>query len=105
MPMRLAPVVPWKRGPVMPVGMSPATTCHWTGVGVAPVLKVVSQPVVAKSTTELVLAMTVGGADCVVMTQLPVGAAGEVTGVTVGVQPERVTVSIGVRPESETVTL
>src|SRR3954454_17018017 len=102
MPLRLAPVLPWKWGPVMPVGISLATTCHWTGVGGAPVLDVVSQPVLAKSTTELVLAMTVRGPDCAVIRQLPVGAAGDVTGVTVGVQPERVTVSIGVRPESET---
>src|SRR4051794_35839884 len=85
--------------------MTPATTVHCTGVGVAPVLAVVSQPVVAKLTTEPVFAMTLRGPDCAVIRQLPVGAAGEAgTGVTDGVHPDRVIVSMGVRPESETVT-
>src|SRR3954447_7308190 len=90
----------------MPVGMTPATSFHCTGVGVAPVLKVVLQPVVAKLTTELVLDVTLSGPDCGVMTQVPVGAAGVAgTGFTEGVHPARVTVAMGVRPESETVTL
>src|SRR3954454_10714682 len=104
--MRLAAVWPCGFGPVMPVGMTPATTFHCTGVGVAPVLVVVLQPVVWKDTTELAPRVTWAGADCGVMTQLPVGGAGVgETGSTVGVQPARVTVAIGVRPESDTVTL
>src|SRR3954449_3544116 len=85
--------------------MSPATTSHCTGVGVAPVSVVVSQPVLAKVTTDPVWAMTLSGPDAAVIRQVPVGAAGVAgTGVTEGVHPARVIVSIGVRPESETVT-
>ena len=46
--MMLPASVPCEWGPVMPVGMLPATTFHCTGVGVAPVLNVVLQPEVAK---------------------------------------------------------
>src|SRR3954453_13890370 len=100
--MRLAPVCPWKFGPLMPVGMSPATTFHCTGVAVGPVL----HPVVEKLTTGTTPGLRLMGSDWGVMTQLPVGGAGVAgTGVTEGVQPDSVAVAIGVRPESETVTL
>src|SRR4051794_5195246 len=106
MPMRLAAVWPWKFGPLMPVGMIPATTFHWTGVGVAPVLNVVLHPVVPKLTTEFAPTETWSGPAWGVITQLPVGGAGVGgTGTTDGVQPDNVNVAIGVRPESETVTL
>src|SRR3954452_19922430 len=104
--MRLAPVCPWKFGPLMPVGMMPATTFHCTGVDVAPVLAVVLHPVVEKLTTGTTPGPRLTGPDGGVMTQLPVGGAGVAgTGVTEGVQPDSVAVAIGVRPESETVTL
>ena len=46
--MMFPAVVPWEAGPNIPVGMLPATTVHCTGVGVAPLLNVVLQPVVSK---------------------------------------------------------
>ena len=77
----------------MPVGTAPATTVHVTGVGVAWLSAVVLQPVVWNHTTPFWLTarlvVPAGG----VMTQVPVGAAGAVTGLVVGVQPLRVTVS------------
>src|SRR3954447_9846447 len=96
--MMLPPVVPWKFGPVMPVGSTPATTDHWTGVGVAPLLVVVSQPVVSNHTAvgSPTAPVAVGAAT---MVQLRLGWDGWLgTGVTVGVQPASVTVVVGVRP-------
>src|SRR5690242_12599849 len=96
-PMMLAFVGPWKLGPVMPVGMAPATTCHCTGVGVAPLLKVVLQPVVPKyQAVETPTASVAGG--CGTITQSPVGGAGSGGTATVdGVQPDSDTVAVGVR--------
>jgi hypothetical protein len=90
-------VVPWKLGPVMPVGILPATTFHHTGVGVAPLLNVVLHPVVWKKTTaDFPLVRLTAG--CGVMVQLPVAGAGLTgTGFTEGVQPASVTVTVGVR--------
>ena len=98
-------VVPCELGPVIPVGMLPPTTAHCTGVGVAPLLNVVSHPVVPKLTAVAVpAAMVTGGWGT--MLQLPVGGAGvDGTGVTDGVQPARVIVAVGVRPPSVIVTL
>ena len=68
-------VVPWDVGPVIPVGMLPATTAHWTGVGVAPLLKVVLHPVVWKNTVDSTPRVSDTGSSGVI-TQLPVGGAG-----------------------------
>src|SRR6478735_4722723 len=97
--------VPCEFGPVIPVGMLPATTVHCTGVGVAPLLNVVLHPVVSKLTAVAVPAVRVTGG-WEMMAQLPVGGAGVGgTGVTDGAQPARVIVAVGVRPPSEIVTL
>src|SRR6478609_1956169 len=105
-PMMFPAVVPCEFGPVMPVGMLPATTVHCTGVGVAPLSNVVLQPVVSKLTAVAVPAVRVIGAACGTMVQLPVGGAGCVgTGVTDDVQPASVIVAVGVRPPSEIVIL
>src|ERR1700712_3495732 len=104
-PMIFPAVVPCELGSVIPVGMLPARTAHCTGVGVAPLLNVVSQPVVSKLTAVAVPAVRVTGGGGL-MVQLPVGGAGVVgTGVTDGVQPARVMVAVGVRPPSEIVIL
>src|SRR5690349_13759580 len=96
-PMMFPPVEPWKSGPTMPVGMAPATTRHWTGVGVAPLLDVVLQPVVAKKTAVETPRASVAGA-CGTIAQLPVGGAGTGGTATVdGVQPDSDTVAVGVR--------
>src|SRR3954447_14647190 len=92
-PMMLPPSVPWEAGGVMPVGTAPATTVHVTGVGVACPSAVVLQPVVWNQTTPIwLIARWVAPAGGVI-TQVPVGPAGGVTGLVVGVQPVRVTVS------------
>jgi hypothetical protein len=84
--------------------MLPATTVHCTGVGVAPLLKVVLHPVVPKLTTEEASAVTVAGSTGVI-TQEPVGGAGlSETDFTDGVQPGSVTVAVSVR-RSDTVIL
>ena len=102
--MMLPPVVPCEMGPVIPVGMLPATTVHCTGVGVAPLSNVVSHPVVSKLTAVDRPAVTVTGARGT-MVQPPVGGAG------VGRHrchrrgaAGNVTVAVGVS-ESEIVTL
>src|SRR5690349_12419345 len=103
MPMMFPAVVPWEFGPDIPTGMLPATTVHRTGVGVAPLPVVVSQPVVSKFTTEFAPAVSVAGGTGV-MTQVPVGGAGVGgTGVTDGVQFGMRTVAVGV-PLSRTVS-
>src|SRR6478752_1351236 len=104
-PMMFPAVVPCELGPVIPVGMLPATTAHCTGVGVAPLLNVVLHPVVSKLTAVAVPAVRVTSDGGGRMVQPPVGGAGVVgTGVTEGVQPVRVIVAVGVRPPSEIVT-
>src|SRR6478609_3803471 len=104
-PMMFPAVVPCELGPVIPVGMLPASTDHCTGVGVAPLLNVVLHPVVSKLTAVAVPAVRVTGGRGL-MVQLPVGGAGVGdTGVADGVQPVRVIVAVGVRPPSEMVTL
>src|SRR6478735_10960884 len=97
--------VPCEFGPVIPVGMLPATTVHCTGVGVAPLLNVVLHPAVSKLTAVAVpvVRVTDGWG---LMTQPPVGGAGVCgTGVADGEQPASVIVAVGVRPPSEIVTL
>src|SRR6478609_2843074 len=104
-PMMFPAVVPCELGPVIPVGMLPAMTAHCTGVGVAPLLKVVLHPVVSKLTAVAVPAVRVTGG-WGLMAQLPVGGAGVGgTGAADGTQPARVIVAVGVRPPSEIVTL
>src|SRR4051812_30770825 len=103
-PMMLPPVVPWELGPDIPVGMLPATTLHCTGVGVAPLLVVVSQPVVSNQTVDADPAVRVASGTGVI-TQSPVGAAGvSETAVADGVQLGMLTVAVGV-PLSDTVSL
>src|SRR5215203_1855939 len=102
-PMMLPAVVPWELGPVIPVGMLPATTVHCTGVGVAPLLNVVLHPVVSKLKTPGWSTASVAGSAGVI-THEPDGGAGFCeTGSTDGVQPGSVTVAVGVR-RSDTVT-
>src|SRR6478736_7563865 len=103
-PMMFPAVVPCELGPVIPVGMLPATTAHCTGVGVPPLLNVVLHPAVSKLTAVGVPAFRVTGG-WGMMVQPPVGGAGvDGTGVIDGVQPVRVIVAVGVRP-SEIVTV
>jgi hypothetical protein len=101
--MMLPAVVPWELGSDIPVGMPPATTRQCTGVGVAPLFVVVSQPVVSNQTVDGDPALSAAGGTGAI-TQLPVGAAGvSGTGVTDGVQPGMRTVAVGV-PLFETVS-
>src|SRR6478752_5812119 len=95
-PMMFPAVVPWDAGPVIPVGMAPATTLHRTGVGVAPLLNVVLQPVVPKKNAVATPAASVTGAPGTIR-QSPVGGAGG-TGTADGVQPDSDTVAVGVLP-------
>src|SRR6478752_1450279 len=90
--MMLPPVWPWEAGGVIPVGTAPATTAHLTGVPKGSVA-VVLQPVVANQTTPILFTASVVAAVGGVITHVPLGDAGGVTGGIVGVQPRRVTVS------------
>src|SRR4051794_12651013 len=91
--MMLPASLPCEAGGPLPVGTAPATTVHCTGVGVRSPGTRVSQPVVSNQTTPLLLTARFEGPAGGVITHVPLGGAGGVTGAVVGVQPLRVTVS------------
>jgi hypothetical protein len=91
--MMLPPVWPWEAGGVIPVGTAPETTAHLTGAPNGSTALVL-QPVVANQTTPIWLTARVEGPVGDVITHVPPGAAGGVTGLIVGVQPLRLTVSL-----------